>query len=458
MIILHSLHSIAELAGQRMINGVLEGAITTLLAYFVIRLMPRSNSGTRFIIWFASLLAIAALSLLGGSETSSWAARVAPRLTLPGSWALYGFAAWLAMAALGLGRVAIGLWHLLSLRRSCRELEASELNPLWRNTLNEFDHVRRAKLCLSDSVRVPTAIGFVRPIVAIPSWALYELSAVELNSVLLHELGHLRRWDDWTNLAQRFLAALLFFHPAVWWIDSRLTLEREMACDDLVLAETSDARGYAQCLVSVAEKSLLRTGTALALAAVSRVRHMALRLSRILDQSRRGGTSVSRPALAMMTAVSAGALLIAPQVPTVVAFQESQPAGHVAGIATSVPISPLKVGSRVQTQIVQAVAHEVCATPVNAVVQAVSDRAVKPQHRKDLMRSRAQILASGPPRLIRAKANVDQPSGPTLLFVVQTQDYDGDGTPVWTLCVWRVTFVPDPGQTQVRSQVVSKSI
>jgi hypothetical protein len=141
-----------------------------------------------------------------------------------------------------------------------------------------------------------------------------------------------------------------------------------------------------------------------------------------------------------------------------VAFQESQLAGHVAGIAASVPISPLKAGSRVQPQIAQAVAHEVSATPVNAVVKTVSDRAVKLQHRTDLMRSRAQILPSGPPRLIRAKADVDQQSGPTLLFIVQTQDYDGDGTPVWTLCVWRVTFVPDPGQTQVRGQGVSKSI
>jgi len=80
---------------------------------------------------------------------------------------------------------------------------------------------------------VPTAIGFFQPAVIVPAWTLRELSAEELHSVLLHELAHLRRWDDWTNLAQELVGALFFFHPAVWRIGSRLSLEREMACDYL---------------------------------------------------------------------------------------------------------------------------------------------------------------------------------------------------------------------------------
>ena len=65
---------------------------------------------------------------------------------------------------------------------------------------------------------------------------MQELSTLELNAILLHELAHLRRRDDWTNLIQKIVGALLFFHPAVWWIEKKLALEREMACDDLVLA------------------------------------------------------------------------------------------------------------------------------------------------------------------------------------------------------------------------------
>src|SRR4029077_12962453 len=105
-----------------------------------------------------------------------------------------------------------------------------------------------------------------------PRWAIDDLSPAELKAVVLHELGHLRRRDDWTNLAQQILRAMLFFHPGVGWIDSRLNREREMACDDLVLAGIGNAHSYAECLVSVAEKSAVRARMALALAAVSRMR------------------------------------------------------------------------------------------------------------------------------------------------------------------------------------------
>jgi beta-lactamase regulating signal transducer with metallopeptidase domain len=71
----------------------------------------------------------------------------------------------------------------------------------------------------------------------------------------LHELAHLRRYDDWTNLAQKLVKALFFFHPAVWWIEKQVSLEREMACDDAVLAETASPRAYAECLAHLAEKT-----------------------------------------------------------------------------------------------------------------------------------------------------------------------------------------------------------
>src|SRR5262249_14375159 len=150
-------------------------------------------------------------------------------------------------------------------------VDTSTLDPLACETLRRFHAVRSVQLCQSDCVRVPTALGFLKPLVVLPTWAMQDLPPAELNSILIHELAHLRRWDDWSNLAQQILKALLFFHPAVWWIENRLTLEREMACDDAVLAETANAKGYAQCLVSLAEKSLLRRGLAMAQAAVSRL-------------------------------------------------------------------------------------------------------------------------------------------------------------------------------------------
>jgi Zn-dependent protease with chaperone function len=180
-------------------------------------------------------------------------------------------------------------------------------------------------------VRVPTAIGFFKPLVVIPSWALHELSTSELNSILIHELAHLRRRDDWTNLAQQILKALFFFHPAVWWIQNQLTLEREMACDDAVLAETTNPRGYAQCLVSVAEKSFMRRGVALAQAIVNRMRQTSLRVSRILDVNRCGATRVWKPALYSVATFFVVCLVSLPHAPELVAFEDAVPNVAMAG-------------------------------------------------------------------------------------------------------------------------------
>ena len=148
-----------------------------------------------------------------------------------------------------------------------------------RQTLAEFQQHRRVSLCVSDRVSVPTAVGLFRPAVVLPTWTLSELSAGDLNSVLVHELAHLRRRDDWTNLLQKLVRAVFFFHPAVWWIESRLSLEREMACDEHVLANTEDPRAYAECLVSLAEKGFLHRAVMLAQGAVHRVKECSARVA-----------------------------------------------------------------------------------------------------------------------------------------------------------------------------------
>src|SRR5947207_907662 len=257
--------SIAELAGGRLITGLALGVFLMIVTTVLIRMCR--NSRSKFAIWFLTLIAIAVLPLVACIvRVNAGRFGTAPLISVPGGWAIAMFVVWILGASLGLIRIGIGLWHVRRIRQRCTWLDAEALTRTlteegmagtdlaWTQAVAEFSTGRRVSLCTSEDVSVPTAIGFFRPAVLLPKWAINELSGVELNSILLHELGHLRRWDDWTNLVQKILQALLFFHPAVWWIDSRLALERESACDDFVVTETADARGYAQCLVSVAEK------------------------------------------------------------------------------------------------------------------------------------------------------------------------------------------------------------
>src|SRR5208283_3773556 len=234
--------------------------------------------------------------------------RLHPAITIPGTWALFGFVAWALGASVALVRLAVGLWHLRRLRQSCTPVVAAKLDPVVRKTVEGIVSSTPVTVSTSELVRVPAAIGFWKRTIILPAWALRELPREDLNVILLHEFAHLRRGDDWTNLIQKVVRALFFFHPAVWWIERRLSVEREMACDDAVLAETANPHGYATCLVSLLEKSLAhrleRKQWSLAQAAVHRVREASLRLARILDSNRPAASHIGKPVLAAVGVLS----------------------------------------------------------------------------------------------------------------------------------------------------------
>src|ERR1700684_4239416 len=253
-----NLQILAQVLTERLLNTAAAGVVLAGLVWVVLRLIGRQNSGTRFVVWFLALLAIIALPFFSGSSFVASPSRTLPNIrgeiVLSGSWAFYLFAAWAVGAGLLLLRLGLGLLRLRRLRRSFSDVDLASLDPAIFRILRDFGSRRQVTLCVSSDITIPGAIGFFRPAIVFPVWLLPQLSAEEIKVILLHELAHLRRWDDWTNLAQKVVKAVFFFHPAVWWIENHLTLEREMACGDLVLAQAASPRAYAASLISFAEK------------------------------------------------------------------------------------------------------------------------------------------------------------------------------------------------------------
>src|SRR5579871_3298592 len=173
------LNQLAQLSAERMLNGMIEGIAIGLFAWILLRVTGRRNSSTRFAVWFSALLAIAALPVL--STVSGPAHGGSSVLTVPGSWSLDILFIWAAIAGVLLLRVGAGLVQLRTLRATCTAINPASLDPLLQSTLREFQSVRRVALCHSDRLQVPTAIGFFKPLVVVPSWALQELSSRELN-------------------------------------------------------------------------------------------------------------------------------------------------------------------------------------------------------------------------------------------------------------------------------------
>src|SRR5512142_563333 len=310
-----------QLIAERVLNSIPEGLLIAVFAWLLLRIVGRQNSGTRFAVWFAALVAIAAVPLAPALRVGGSVARaVHAEVLLPGSWALGIFAAWALIAFFAATRLVWGLWRLRSLRRDAQPM--TDVDPLLLETIEQCRAIREVAICSSREVRVPTAVGFFKPVILIPEWAVRELSAIELRAIVLHEFAHLRRGDDWTNLFQKIVRTIFFFHPAVWWIERRLTLEREMACDDAVLAEMENPHVYARCLVSLAEKSLVQRGIAMAQAAISRTRDTTLRLAQILDFERPKATRVFTPAVAVSVIGFVGVgLIVVPNAPRLIAFE-----------------------------------------------------------------------------------------------------------------------------------------
>ena len=106
-------------------------------------------------------------------------------------------------------------------------------------------------------------IGFFSPRILIPEELFARLTTAEFGQIVLHEVGHLRRADDWINLLQKLSLVVVPLNPVLMWIERRLCLERELACDDDVLRLTKAPKAYATCLTNLAEHRLGRRAAAL---------------------------------------------------------------------------------------------------------------------------------------------------------------------------------------------------
>ncbi|HVO80637.1 MAG TPA: M56 family metallopeptidase [Terriglobales bacterium] len=447
------LNAIAQFSVQRMVDCLVGGLFLSLVAALLLRFARRQNSGTRFAVWFSVLGGIGVLAVFGGAWVSgsghvpSGALAARSAITIPGSWALYLFLTWISIAAAGLVRVGLGLWHLYDLRKTCTELDPERLNPLLQETIARHAGARSALLCVSDRVQAPTAIGFFQPAVVLPAGLMEELSAAELQPVLLHELAHLRRWDDWTNLLQKIVKALLFFHPVVWWIEPRISLEREMACDDAVLAETANPRAYAQCLVHLAEKNLLKRGVALAQAAVNRIGQTSRRVAQILDVNRPSATRVWKPAVALVAVSSCMSVALLARAPQLVAFTDSSAPRVVAVVPSTNPVAPppAPTADVIAKARVPEAGHDAQRPGSQALVAEAKPKPFTPRADQPPAAISARLTPQASvPRAVPAKASDVRQAEPvpeTFLLFVESRSYAPTGMTEWQIAVWRVTVL-----------------
>jgi hypothetical protein len=297
-------------------------------------------------------------------------------------------------------------------------------------------------LCTSDRVQVPAAIGLVDPVVVIPTWMMDEVSSDELKQILLHELAHLRRRDDWTNLAQQVVKALFFFHPAVWWIEKKISLEREMACDDAVIAETARPRAYAECLQRMAEKTLVRRTLALAQAAFGRVRQTSMRVARILDASRPREKAQLWKAAVPLAGFMVFCAFVGAKEPKLIAFEDGQTVAKHVTVAPygNVRVTPASFVTREESA-VKAAAQ---SRPLHAAA-AKNKSMQRSFHRQQIKSGEDAVFAEnifiGPPMQLASVRVMPAIPMQSVVFVFEDRVTSADGAPVFAIQVWHLTVL-----------------
>jgi uncharacterized protein (TIGR03435 family) len=357
------------------LNSLWQAALVAGVVWLTLRLLRGPfinplNAATRYAIWWAVLVVTLALPA-APTVMAWWHARtpqapganakapaphpnIAPlveeqpaivtlREERAARWPAWVLAIW----------AALGLYRLFQIGRSYLYLRGVKRRA--SASLAALPRIgRRARLLLSSDVSSPMAVGFLHPAVILPESLPGELAQPEMEHVLLHEAAHIARKDDWTNLLARLLGAALALHPVAWWILRQIEREREVACDDWVVARTGSARPYAQSLARMSELRWSRQtsqgktpgatqGEALASGISGGGSRLGERIERLLERERVFSPRMSKTRVAVSAVALLGCVIVGSLAPRLIAFAEERPSFEVATIK---PSDPQHVGAQ----------------------------------------------------------------------------------------------------------------
>jgi beta-lactamase regulating signal transducer with metallopeptidase domain len=175
-------------------------------------------------------------------------------ISLPDAWwtsTVVLLAAWILWAASCVVRFAAAIVAIRRARACSRPFPSSAESRL-TNWVRLRPTGRPARLVLSETVTHAAVLGWGTPIIAVSPLLLTTLDAQELDRIVVHEWAHVQRRDDLLQVLQLVAHTIVGWHPAVWWLGRRLSVEREIACDEMTVAITGSPKTYAACLIKLA--------------------------------------------------------------------------------------------------------------------------------------------------------------------------------------------------------------
>lgn len=376
-----------------LLNWLWQGALVAIVAAATLRLLDRARASVRCVVCWAALIVIALLPLAPfvlPIKAAAVQATVAPTpiVTVPDAWwtsSAVVFAALAIWVGLYASRIVGAAVIVRRARARCQPFPAAVERTLasWQRIRNTGRPVR---LVLSDRVRAAAVLGCGTPVIAVAPTLVARLEAEELDRVIVHEWGHVQRRDDLTNIGQLVVRAVAGWHPAAWWLDRRLSIEQELACDEIVVSVSGGAKSYASCLVKLASLRIAQRDVLLASGALSSA-GLARRVARLVTRRTFAGPLWSRSTAALVVVLLVTlALGIAP-----VRIVEAAAGATVARV--------------IRPTVESAAKRSIIAIPMYSARDARPERSRQP--------SAARIAApEAPVSFIGAAQNTDLPAAP----------------------------------------------
>ena len=316
---------------NHLVASLWQGALIAAITTVAVRFVPPGAASKRHLIWWVALVVTLILPVVDGFGSSAVSrlemASVGPVETggltfpMPPAWFIVGaIVLWAGIAVVHFCRIALGVRTLRQLVASSSPLDADRVARLTRYRAARRSG-RPAELRVSNDIAGACAVGFGRPTIVVSAQLAAAMNDEALESIVLHEHAHLQRYDEWARLAQCVVLALARWHPAVLWISRQIDIEREIACDQRVVAAARAPLAYARNLAEAAEFIGARgAAPMLAPGSSTTTPMLKLRVERLLGLAPVRNRSFAACASASVIAVVVVATICLSQVPLLVTF------------------------------------------------------------------------------------------------------------------------------------------
>ncbi|HJS52676.1 MAG TPA: M56 family metallopeptidase, partial [Pyrinomonadaceae bacterium] len=201
---------------------------------------------------------------------------------------------WMIGVALFALRLGGGIWQLRVYTTRQIECVEGRWEQIFLSLCEKTGLTQKVRLLSSSLIHTPIAFGIFKPLIIVPASLFLQVHPRELETIIAHELVHLRRYDPLVTVMQSFIETLLFYHPGVWWMSKQVSREREFAADADVLRLFRDSHvTYARALANLEEIRLRADQQLPRLANAANGGNLMQRIERILKIETEVGRATS---------------------------------------------------------------------------------------------------------------------------------------------------------------------